>query len=104
MARTFEVNQKHLDEAVWYMKEDRQREADELLQRAARMVVDREEVGAAARIFGVNQKHLGRAVWFMKENRQREGGAAVTGGCRQPPPGEAAAIRGSPITSDSRSG
>jgi DNA-binding phage protein len=45
---------------------------DELLQRAAGIVVDgRKEVGAVARIFEVDEEHLGRAVWFMKENRQR---------------------------------
>lgn len=44
---------------------------DELLQRAARMVVDRgKELGPVARIFGVNEEYLGRAVWFMKENRE----------------------------------
>jgi transposase-like protein len=46
---------------------------DELLQRAAAVVVDDDkEVGAVARIFGVNEKHLGKAVWHMKENRARE--------------------------------
>jgi hypothetical protein len=55
------------------MKENRQREVDELLQRAAAEVADgNKEIGAVARKFGVNEKHLGEAVWLMKENRQRE--------------------------------
>lgn len=49
-------------------------DADELLQRAARMVVDHgKSVEEVARVFGVNEEHLGRAVWFMKENRQQDG-------------------------------
>jgi DNA-binding phage protein len=73
VARSLGVNQEHLGRAVWFLKENRQREADELLQRAARMVVDdHKEIGAVARSLGVNQEHLGRAVWFLKENRQRE--------------------------------
>ena len=67
MARVFGVNEKYLGEAVWFMKENRQRQADELLQRAACRVVDRnKEIGAVAREFGVNEKYLGGAVWCMK--------------------------------------
>ncbi len=73
VARTFGVNKKHLADAVWYMKQNRDREANELLQRAAEVVVDRgkseEEV---ARTFGVNKKHLAEAVYYLKLNRQRE--------------------------------
>jgi hypothetical protein len=73
VARIFGVNEKHLGEAVWYMKENRAREEDELLQQAARAVVDdHKEIGAVARIFGVNEEYLGRAVWFMKQNRYRQ--------------------------------
>ncbi len=54
--------------------------SDELLQRAARMVVDdSKELGAVARAVGVNEEHLRKAVWYMKENRQREAR-------RKPPP------------------
>ena len=73
VARAFGVNEEYLGKAVWYMKENRQREADERLQPAAAEVVDRnKEVGAVARIFGVNEEHLAEAVWLMKQNRQRE--------------------------------
>jgi transposase-like protein len=73
VARTFGVNEEYLGRAVWFMKENRQREADELLQRAAGEVVGGgKEVGAVARTFGVNEEHLRQAVWFMKRNRQGE--------------------------------
>jgi DNA-binding phage protein len=46
---------------------------DELLQQAARMVVDdHKELRAVARSLGVNEEHLGTAVWYLKENRQQE--------------------------------
>jgi transposase-like protein len=73
VARSLGVNEKHLDDAVWYLKENRQHEADELLQRAARMVVDgNQEIRAVARSLGVNEKHLDDAVWYLKQNRDRD--------------------------------
>jgi hypothetical protein len=51
VARSLGVSEEHLGKAVWYLKENRQRE---LLQRAARMVVDDyKELRAVARSLGV---------------------------------------------------
>jgi hypothetical protein len=73
VARIFEVNEQHLGTAVWYMKQNRDKERDELLQRAARVVVyEGKELGEVARTFQVDEKQLGEAVWYMKQNRYRE--------------------------------
>jgi transposase-like protein len=90
VARTFGVNEKHLGQAVWFMKQNRQGEPDERLQQAAMTVIYRNvEVRTAAASFGVNEEHLRRAVAERKrrtEERDRQTRIAFEQRMREHPP------------------